>query len=134
MEFNNSFEKAKWEAFIAQEIWEVCQKALGYSDPDYHYNVVVTTDCEVWHGDLHISCNSWTDFGLDENEIAAKFNLCGLDVDEMICMDENDPDDDETQTAYSEQIDYSYRKFADEMAHAIVNGLPTEDIYPTIEW
>jgi len=120
------------EARIANEINEICTEILEYSNNDYHFNVIVTSTGEVIRGDLHINGNSWTEF--KASDIVARFNIYACDIKQMIANDGNDPDDEQEIEIYENENRLAYKKFAGEMARAIVNGEPTEEIHPEIVW
>jgi len=120
------------EANIAEKILEICNEILEYENGEYHYNVIVTSGGEVIRGDLHIDGNSWTEFS--EDNIIAQFNVHACDIKQMIEGDGNDPDDVEQIEIYEDENRQAHKKFSENMANAIVNGLPIEDIRPEIVW
>jgi len=120
------------ETIIAGKILDICNEILEYDNNDYHYNVIVTSDGEVIRGDLHINGNSWTEFS--EDNIIARFNVHACNIKQMIEDDGNDPEDEKEIEIYTEENRLAHGIYANEMAHAIVNGLPIDNIQPIIVW
>lgn len=95
--------------------------------------MIVTANGDVIRGDLHINNQSWTQWP-PEYEIIAEFKACGCNLADEIRSEGLDPEDDDEYDCWVDAYKSAHRRYAANMANAIVRGLPTEDISIDLAW
>jgi|GEM_PF-6999442 len=114
---------------IAEKIYMIHKEISEYDNHQYHFNVFVNSAGDVWRGDLHINSNSYT---ISDSEYIYEFNLYPIfTTNEIESMGDN-PEDGTVISEWKKESDSSMRRYANEIAYAIVNGSSIEDISPNM--
>ena len=128
---------------------EYAKEINEYDDEQYNYDVGIWLDGTVNRSDLHISCNSWTEW---HDKPAIQVNIKAMYTDDYLqdCFDENnlrnpiDPDSEEYETkleeerqAWREEANGTAEAWAEYIAEQLAEGVDLDRWKapkPQIEW
>ena len=120
-----------------------------YDDEQYNYDVGIWLDGTVNRGDLHISCNSWTEW---HDRPAIQVNIKAMYTDDYLqdCFDEEnarnpiDPESEEykikfeeERKAWREEANGAAEAWAEDIAEQLAEGVDLNKWKapkPQIEW
>jgi hypothetical protein len=122
---------------ISAGIFEIQKEINGYDDAQYRFDVLVNPGTgNVERGDLHINCNSWTQWhSTDGMYTLSLYPAYTTEYRRDVEASNGNYDiDDACAEAWEDAALAASGRYADELAEAIVNGDNIEDIRLEIIW